>query len=293
MLTLGLLASHRGSNVRAVVEACRGGKLDARPAVVISNNASSGVLEFAAASEIPARRIGGPEFADDGVRDEAILEELRRHHVDLVLLLGYMKLLGPKTTAEYRGRILNTHPALLPRYGGKGMYGARVHEAVLAAGDTETGVTVHLVDEEYDHGDIVAQCRVRVEPGDDVESLSARVLEREHELLVETLQAIASGEISLPGLRSHFESDEREPASMVKPRLVAAFWILACAFAVFSALNKVADSLSGLAGTTLFLVSFFAVPILTLQALRIVNRHIEQKYAERADSDSSTVKRIR
>jgi phosphoribosylglycinamide formyltransferase-1 len=279
MLTLGLLASHRGSNVRAVVEACRSGRLEARPGVVISNNANSGVLEFAAAAEIPARRIGGAEFADDGVRDEAILEELRRHQVDLVLLLGYMKLLGPKTTAAYCGRILNTHPALLPRYGGKGMYGARVHEAVLAAGETETGVTVHLVDEEYDHGDIVAQCRVPVEPGDNVESLSARVLEREHEFLVETLQAIASGAISLPGLPPRFEPDERDPASMVKPRLIAAFWILATAFAAFSVVDKAADALSGLAGTTLFLVSFFAIPVLTLQALRIANRRIEQKYS--------------
>jgi phosphoribosylglycinamide formyltransferase-1 len=200
MLTLGLLASHRGTNVRAVVEACRDGRLEARPGVVISNNANSGVLEFAEASHIPAHRIGGPAFVDDGVRDEAILKELRRYEVDLVVLLGYMKLLGPKTTAAYRGRILNTHPALLPQYGGRGMYGVRVHEAVLAAGETETGVTVHLVDEAYDHGQVVAQCRVRVEPGDTVESLSARVLEREHEFLVETLQAIAFGTIALPGL---------------------------------------------------------------------------------------------
>ena len=197
MLTLGLLASHRGSNVRAVVEACGDGRLDARPGLVISNNANSGVLEFAAGSKIPARRVGGPAFANDAVRDVAMLEELQRHGVDLVLLLGYMKLLGPRTIAAYRGRILNTHPALLPRHGGKGMYGARVHEAVLTAGDVETGVTVHLVDEEYDHGEIVAHCRVRVEPCDTVESLSARVLQREHEFLVEILQAIASGQIVL------------------------------------------------------------------------------------------------
>lgn len=201
MLTLGLLASHRGTNVQAVVEACRTGRLDAMPGVVISNNANSGVLQFAAASGIPARRIGGPAFADDHVRDAAILETLSSHAVDLVLLLGYMKLLGPRTTAEYRGRLLNTHPALLPRYGGKGMYGARVHEAVLASGDTETGVTVHLVDEEYDHGDIVAQCRVPVQRADTVDSLAARVLEREHAFLVETLQAIASGDIELPALQ--------------------------------------------------------------------------------------------
>jgi phosphoribosylglycinamide formyltransferase-1 len=125
MLTLGLLASHRGSNVQAVVDACRHGRLDARPGVVISNNANSGVLQFAAASKIPARRIGGTSFADDRVRDEAILEELRRHDVDLVLLLGYMKLLGPKTTSAYRGRILNTHPALLPRFGAPRRRGVR------------------------------------------------------------------------------------------------------------------------------------------------------------------------
>ena len=200
MLNLGLLASHRGSNAQAVVDACRSGRLAARPTVVISNNANAGALQLAQAAGIPALRIGGEAFADDQLRDAAILDALRRHEVELVLLLGYMKLLGPRTTAAYRGRILNTHPALLPRFGGKGMYGARVHEAVLAAGEAETGVTIHLVDEEYDHGAVVAQCRVPVERGDTVETLSARVLTREHAFLVETLQAIACGEIRVPGL---------------------------------------------------------------------------------------------
>jgi phosphoribosylglycinamide formyltransferase-1 len=201
MLTFGLLASHRGSNVQAVVEACREGRLAARPGVIISNNAGSGVLQFAQAAGIPALRIGGEEFADDDVRDRAILEALRAHGVDLVLLLGYMKLLGPRTTAAYRDRILNTHPALLPKFGGQGMYGTRVHQAVLAAGETETGVTVHLVDEQYDHGAVLAQCKVPVERGDTVETLAARVLAREHAFLVETLQAVAAGEIQLPGPR--------------------------------------------------------------------------------------------
>lgn len=199
MLTLGLLASHRGSNVQAVVAACRTGRLDAKPAVVISNNASSGVLRFAEASEIPAYCIGGPDYGDEDVRDMAILDTLRAHGVELVLLLGYMRLLGPRTTAAYRGRILNTHPALLPRHGGRGMYGDRVHAAVLASGDVETGITVHLVDDEYDHGAAIAQARVPVEPGDTVETLSARVLKREHEFLVETLQGIATGKVTLPG----------------------------------------------------------------------------------------------
>jgi phosphoribosylglycinamide formyltransferase 1 len=200
MLTLGLLASHRGSNVAAVVEACRSGPLAAHVGVVISNNASSGVLQFAQAAGIPAQHVGGDAYAEEQVRDAAVLDALRAHGVDLVLLLGYMRLLGPRTTAAYRGRVLNIHPALLPKYGGKGMYGARVHEAVLAAGDAETGVTVHLVDEEYDHGAIVAQCRVPVAATDTVASLAARVLACEHEFLVETLRSIVAGTITLPGL---------------------------------------------------------------------------------------------
>jgi phosphoribosylglycinamide formyltransferase-1 len=200
MLRLGLLASHRGSNVEVIVEACRRGRIAAQPAVVISNNADAPVLQFAQRENIPALRIGGTEFADDAVRDERILASLREHAVDLVLLLGYLKLLGPRTTAAYRGRILNTHPALLPKYGGQGMFGEHVHRAVLAAGDRETGVTVHLVDEQYDHGAAVAQTRVPVLAGDSVESLAARVLAREHELLVETLAAIAEGKIKLAGL---------------------------------------------------------------------------------------------
>ncbi len=199
MLKLGLLASHRGSNVQAVVKACQSGRLDARPAVVISNNANAEVLQFAEAAGIPWRRIGGPAFEDDCVRDAAILETLHRYDVDLVLLVGYLKLLGPQTTAAYRRRILNTPPALLPKYGGKGLYGNRVYEAVITAGDTQTGVTVHLVDERYDQGNIVAQCRVSVALGDTVESLAARVLQREHEFLIETLQGIASGSIRLAG----------------------------------------------------------------------------------------------
>jgi phosphoribosylglycinamide formyltransferase 1 len=201
MLTLGLLASHRGSNARAVVEACRSQRLQARPGVVISNNAKSEVLEFAKSVGVPALRIGGPAYEDDAVRDQAILAALQSHGVELVLLLGYMKLLGPRTVEAYRGRILNTHPALLPKFGGKGMYGSRVHQAVLDAGEKETGVTVHLVDERYDHGPTVAQTRVPVLSGDSVESLAERVITRERAFVVETLQRIVRAEIALPGLQ--------------------------------------------------------------------------------------------
>lgn len=200
MITFGILASHRGSNTRAVVEACSAGQLDGQVGVIISNNAKSGVLKLAGEQGIAARRIGGPRFADADVRDGAILETLREHGVQVVLLLGYMKLLGPRTVAAYRGRILNTHPALLPKFGGQGMYGDRVHAAVLEASERETGVTVHLVDEIYDNGATLAQCGVPVHAGDTVESLKERVMTRERAFLVETLQRIATGELALEGL---------------------------------------------------------------------------------------------
>ena len=117
--------------------------------------------------------------------------------MDVVVLAGYMKMLGPAVLSRYDGQVLNVHPALLPKFGGKGMYGRRVHEAVLAAGESVTGATVHVVDAEYDLGPVVAQREVPVLPDDTVESLSARVLEREHELLVQTLRKVATGEIDL------------------------------------------------------------------------------------------------
>ena len=198
MLTLGMLSSHRGSNTRAVVEACQSGQLAATPGIIISNNPKAGVLQLAADKGVPARRIGGKALSDPQVRDQAMLSALKEHGVDLVLLLGYMRLLGPRTIDAYRGRILNIHPALLPKYGGQGMYGMAVHEAVLAAGEAQTGVTIHLVDEQYDHGAILAQTTVPVLEGDDATRLAARVLAREHSFLVETLQAIVRGELELP-----------------------------------------------------------------------------------------------
>ena len=198
MLKLGFLASHNGSNMQAVVHAINSGKLQAAPRIVISNNRHSGALRFAEAEDIPWRCLNGRTHPDLDDLDRAILAVLKTHDVNLVLLVGYMKLLGPRTIAEYRGRILNIHPALLPRYGGKGMYGIRVHQAVLAGKAKQTGVTIHLADEEYDHGDIIAQCTVPVEPGDTLETLATRVLQREHCFLVETLQNIVDGRIMLP-----------------------------------------------------------------------------------------------
>ncbi len=197
MVTLGILASHRGSNARRVIDACRAGELDAVPGVVISNNARSRALAYAREVGVAARYIGGPAFADETRRDRAIVEVLTGHGVELLLLLGYMRLLGSETVATFRGRIINIHPALLPKYGGQGMFGSRVHQAVIAAGETETGISIHLVDEQYDHGQVLAQQKVPVVPGDTAESLAARVLAQEHEFLIATLRRIVAGEIRL------------------------------------------------------------------------------------------------
>jgi len=190
-LKLGFLCSHRGSNMQAIIDACNAGRLDAQPRVVISNNSSSMALQRARDQGIPCYHLSGKTHTDAQELDKAILSVLKRHEVNLVILAGYMKKIGARTIQEFKGRMLNTHPALLPRYGGKGMFGRFVHEAVLASGDECTGVTIHVVDEEYDHGPIVAQCRVRVLPTDTVQTLSERVLQREHELFIETLEKTA------------------------------------------------------------------------------------------------------
>ena len=199
-MKLGFLASHGGSNMQAIVDACTSGLLEAEVRVVISNNADSLALQRARDQNIPVAHLSSRTHPDPQELDAAIAETLARSAVDLVLLAGYMRKVGPITLARFPQRILNIHPALLPKYGGEGLYGRRVHEAVLSSGDRATGVTIHLVDEEYDRGPVVAQCEVEVRPGDSVDTLAARVLEQEHKLYVNTLIRIVQGELDLSRL---------------------------------------------------------------------------------------------
>lgn len=196
-LRLGFLASHGGSNMQAIFDAVAAGRLDAELRLVISNNSKSQALERARLHGVPWRHLSSAAYPDPDALDQAILGALREHGVNVVVMAGYMKKLGPKTIAAYRNRILNIHPALLPKFGGQGMYGRAVHEAVLAAGEKVTGVTVHLADDRYDHGRILAQRETPVLPGDDPDTLAARVLQTEHRIYWETLQRIAKGEIDL------------------------------------------------------------------------------------------------
>ena len=132
------------------------------------------------------------------LRIEELLRVLADHGVELIVMSGYLRRLGPRTLARYAGRIVNIHPGPLPRFGGEGMYGARVHQAVVAARVAESAIVIHVVDEEYDHGPEVHRRAVPLVAGDTAETLEARVKALEPEVFVETLQRLASGQLSLP-----------------------------------------------------------------------------------------------
>lgn len=191
-LQVAVIASHTGTNLRALHAASLAPNTDFRIAVVISNNSGSGALAFAREHQIPALHLSGRTHPDPNALDEAMRSALIEHGAELVVTAGYMKRVGPLTRKEFAGRIINVHPALLPRHGGHGMYGQRVHQAVLDSDDTVSGPTVHLVEEDYDTGETLAQKEVPVLADDAVETLAARVLEAEHALLPEVVQQIAA-----------------------------------------------------------------------------------------------------
>ena len=184
---LAVLASGRGSNLQAIIEHFDNLARErvAKVALVASNRADSPALVRAATASIDVAHFNA---ADDG---SELLALLHKFGIDLVVLAGYLKRIQPKVIREYAGRIVNVHPALLPAFGGEGMYGARVHEAVIASGARETGVTVHLVDGEYDRGPIVAQWRVPVNQSDTAESLAKRVLNVEHVVYPRAVEMVA------------------------------------------------------------------------------------------------------
>jgi phosphoribosylglycinamide formyltransferase-1 len=194
-LKIGFLASGNGSSARAIVGAIEAGALAAQARLLVSNNRSAAALALAAEAGIPALCIATQ--ADPEAADSRLAQAMADHGVELIVLSGYLRQLGPQTLGRYAGRILNIHPGPLPAFGGHGMYGRRVHEAVIAEGVPESGICIHLVDEEYDRGPVIARRSVPVEPGDTPESLEARVTGLEPGFFVETLGRIAKGEIVL------------------------------------------------------------------------------------------------
>jgi phosphoribosylglycinamide formyltransferase 1 len=197
-VNIAVLASHEGTTLQAVLDACATGAIAGRVVLVISNNADSGALRRARTAGVEALYLSSRTHPEMLALDQAISSALAERGTDIVLLAGYMRQLGPATLARWRGRVLNTHPALLPKFGGRGMYGAHVHRAVLAAGDRESGASIHLVDESYDTGPVIAQVKVAVEPADTAETLAARVQRAERALVVDVLAGIASGRLTLP-----------------------------------------------------------------------------------------------
>ncbi|MDG2071018.1 MAG: phosphoribosylglycinamide formyltransferase [Pseudomonadales bacterium] len=189
-MNLGILASHRGTNFQAIINACRQDQLSASVTVAISNNSNATALTRAKNANIPALHLSGKTHPDPEQLDAAILEALKAHNVDLVVTVGYLKKLGKKTLAHYQNRVVNIHPSLLPAYGGKGMYGQKIHAAVLQNKDAETGITIHYLDEEYDTGNIIAQVRIPVSESDTVTTLEEKILLNEHPFLIATLNQL-------------------------------------------------------------------------------------------------------
>ncbi len=181
ILNLAVFGSGNGSNCKAIHKAIREKKLNAVIRVIISDQEHAGILDFGRSQDIPSFRINSGQFASKEGFYDKLTGILREHQTEFIVLAGYLKKIGTPLITMFPDKIINIHPALLPSFGGKGMYGLKVHQAVIDAGVKVTGITVHLVDGQYDHGPIVLQRTLEVTPDDTPETLSAKVLTLEHE----------------------------------------------------------------------------------------------------------------
>ena len=192
MFKIGVMASGGGSNFKAIIDKIGEGDLDAQCKFLITNNGTCGAAEHAQQYGIPVYHISGKTHPVVADYESALMEVLDKYDVDLLILAGYMKALPSCMIKRMPDRIMNIHPSLLPKYGGKGFWGIHVHEAVIAAHEKESGPTVHLVSEEIDQGRVLAQVKVPVLEGDTSEVLAARVLEQEHNLYWKTIRDYAA-----------------------------------------------------------------------------------------------------
>ncbi|MEX2584440.1 MAG: phosphoribosylglycinamide formyltransferase [Gemmatimonadota bacterium] len=191
---IAVFASGGGTNLQALLDHFNAHESGvARVELVVASRQGIGAIGRAERLRVPAVVVD-PASTEGGDSSGAILRELERHRIDLIALAGYLKLIPERVVEEFRGRILNIHPALLPSFGGPGMYGMRVHRAVLASGAMVTGPTVHLVDERYDEGSVLVQWPVPVLPGDTPEQLAARVLTIEHILYPLAVERVVRGD---------------------------------------------------------------------------------------------------
>ena len=197
MLNIVVLVSGGGTNLQAIMDKIADGTVtNTKIAAVISNNANAYALERAANAGIPAECISPKQFENRELFNEALLAGVKKYNPDLVVLAGFLVIIPPALIAEYRNRLINIHPSLIPSFCGTGYYGLKVHEAVLARGNKVTGATVHFVDEGTDTGPILLQKAVCVQQGDTAEVLQKRVMvEAEWEILPQAIDAIANGRV--------------------------------------------------------------------------------------------------
>tara|TARA_Y100000588_G_C14092784_1_gene855260 strand:- start:288 stop:920 length:633 start_codon:yes stop_codon:yes gene_type:complete len=197
MKKIAVFASGGGSNFKAIYHHINQGNILGEIVLLISNNPSCGAIRFAAEKSIPINIINHTRFPNPQNRNEKLINTCLNAEIELICLAGYMKMLPENFVNNYKNKILNIHPGLLPEFGGKGFFGMHVHGAVINSGKKESGATVHFVDEIYDHGPIIFQKKVRVLDSDTPESLSEKVLKIEHEIYPEVVKAFCEDRIKL------------------------------------------------------------------------------------------------
>lgn len=192
-MNVAIFASGEGTLLQAVLDACKDGRLGMQPLIVISNNSRANALRRASNAGLNAWHLSAENyFGSEDILDEVTTQLLEGFNIDLILLLGYMKKIGFSMLSAFPDKILNIHPALLPKFGGEGMYDMFVHKAVIESGETETGITIHVADYEYDQGRIISQMTIPILPEDTPKSLREKVKAQEAPFLIKTLQEIGS-----------------------------------------------------------------------------------------------------
>jgi phosphoribosylglycinamide formyltransferase-1 len=201
MMRCAVFASGGGSNFQSLIDRKNAGDLHVDLSVLVVNNSGAGAVERAKRSGIPVVHCAPSHFDDEQRYTDELQRHLQHYAIELIVLAGYMKKLPRAIVQNYRSRIINIHPGLLPAFGGKGMYGAKVHQAVLDYGAKISGITIHFADEEYDHGPIILQATVPVLDDDTAQTLAARVLAIEHANLWRVVEAVGRGSIRVEGRR--------------------------------------------------------------------------------------------
>jgi len=205
MKNIAIFASGGGSNFKSIHRHIQLGNIPGRIVLTVSNNSDSGAIEYARENNISTLIFNKARYPNPVGQDDLLIQTLIDNDVNLICLAGYMKLLPTSIVIQFQNQILNIHPALLPQFGGKGFYGIKVHEAVIMSNAQESGVTVHFVDDEYDHGTIIAQETVLVRSEDTAETLAARVLQVEHKLYPQVVKAFCEDRIVWEGNHPRIE----------------------------------------------------------------------------------------